>query len=76
MLSAGSSNLLGNVCWPRSPSAVQPGLPRNRHERGARIDFSASTAHSPAFWARLERALPDYARRKRWLAEHGADYDL
>jgi predicted metal-dependent hydrolase len=27
--------------------------------------------HTPAFWARVERALPDFAARKRWLAEHG-----
>ena len=27
--------------------------------------------HTPAFWALVERALPDYERRKRWLAEHG-----
>jgi predicted metal-dependent hydrolase len=28
--------------------------------------------HTPAFWRKVERALPDYARRKTWLAEHGA----
>lgn len=27
--------------------------------------------HTPPFWRRVERAMPDYARRKRWLAEHG-----
>lgn len=27
--------------------------------------------HTPAFWLRVERALPDYAQRKAWLAEHG-----
>lgn len=27
--------------------------------------------HTPAFWQRLERVLPDYERRKQWLAEHG-----
>lgn len=30
--------------------------------------------HTPAFWTRVERALPDYEQRKRWLAEHGAVY--
>lgn len=28
--------------------------------------------HTPAFWRRLEAALPDYLRRKEWLAENGA----
>ena len=27
--------------------------------------------HTPAFWRRLERAMPDYVQRKAWLAEHG-----
>lgn len=26
--------------------------------------------HSPAFWQRVERSMPDYAQRKAWLAEH------
>lgn len=26
--------------------------------------------HTAAFWGRLERALPDFARRKQWLAEN------
>lgn len=28
--------------------------------------------HTPTFWARLERAMPDYDQRKRWLAEKGS----
>lgn len=32
--------------------------------------------HGPAFWRRLERAMPDWEGRRRWLAEHGADYTL
>lgn len=28
--------------------------------------------HSAEFWGRLERAMPDYAVRKEWLAEEGA----
>ena len=24
--------------------------------------------HTPEFWLRLERAMPDYAQRKEWLA--------
>jgi hypothetical protein len=31
--------------------------------------------HTPAFWLRVERALPDYAQRKAWLAEHGIDVE-
>jgi len=27
--------------------------------------------HTPEFWRRLERAMPDYPERKAWLAEHG-----
>jgi hypothetical protein len=29
--------------------------------------------HSPAFWKRVERVLPDFAARKAWLAEQGAE---
>lgn len=31
--------------------------------------------HAPAFWLRVERAMPDYARRKAWLAEHGIEVE-
>ncbi len=31
--------------------------------------------HTPAFWMRVERAMPDYAQRKAWLAEHGIDVE-
>lgn len=27
--------------------------------------------HTPEFWARVERVLPEYAARKQWLATHG-----
>lgn len=27
--------------------------------------------HTPAFWLRVERALPDYVQRKEWLAANG-----
>lgn len=30
--------------------------------------------HPPAFWTRVERALPDFADRKRWLLENAADW--
>ncbi len=31
--------------------------------------------HTPDFWLRLERAMPDYARRRSWLAERGVDVE-
>ncbi|MGD9687310.1 MAG: M48 family metallopeptidase [Desulfobacter sp.] len=27
--------------------------------------------HTSELWQRVERAMPDYERRKNWLAEHG-----
>lgn len=30
--------------------------------------------HGAEFWARLERAMPDYEVRKGWLAERGAEF--
>lgn len=29
--------------------------------------------HTPEFWARVERAMPDFAKRKQWLAEHAGE---
>lgn len=31
--------------------------------------------HTPSFWLRVERAMPDYAQRRTWLAEHGIDVE-
>jgi predicted metal-dependent hydrolase len=31
--------------------------------------------HTPEFWRRVERAMPDYEVRKAWLAEHGMDVE-
>lgn len=31
--------------------------------------------HTPQFWHRLERAMPDYERRKKWLAGHGIEVE-
>ncbi|QRM19007.1 DUF45 domain-containing protein [Dechloromonas sp. TW-R-39-2] len=31
--------------------------------------------HTPSFWLRVERAMPDFAQRKAWLAEHGMDVE-
>jgi predicted metal-dependent hydrolase len=30
--------------------------------------------HGPEFWQRLQRTMPDFADRKRWLAENSARY--
>jgi predicted metal-dependent hydrolase len=30
--------------------------------------------HGAEFWARLERAMPDYVERKQWLAEEGSRF--
>lgn len=32
----------------------------------------AEANHTPEFWLRVGRALPEYDQRKKWLAEHGA----
>lgn len=32
--------------------------------------------HTPEFWRRLERAMPDFPARKRWLAENGVKADV
>lgn len=29
--------------------------------------------HKPAFWERVQQAMPDYEERRSWLALHGAD---
>lgn len=31
--------------------------------------------HTPEFWKKLERAMPDYEQRKEWLAKHGVETD-
>ena len=31
--------------------------------------------HTPGFWLRLERAMPDFEQRKAWLAEHGIEVE-
>lgn len=31
--------------------------------------------HTPAFWLRVERAMPDFAQRRAWLAQHGMDVE-
>ncbi|MEP6878404.1 MAG: SprT family zinc-dependent metalloprotease [Nitrosospira sp.] len=31
--------------------------------------------HTPEFWLRVERVMPDFTQRKVWLAEHGIDVE-
>lgn len=31
--------------------------------------------HTPAFWRRVARAMPDFVQRKVWLAEHGSEVE-
>ena len=31
--------------------------------------------HAPEFWLRVERALPDYGRRKAWLGARGIEVE-
>ena len=38
------------------------------HELCHRLEMN----HSPRFWAEVERVMPDYRERHRWLKEHGA----
>ena len=36
------------------------------HELCHRLEMN----HSPAFWAQVERVLPDYRKSREWLREH------
>ena len=38
------------------------------HELCLRLEMN----HSPRFWAQVERVMPDYKVRKKWLREHGS----
>jgi predicted metal-dependent hydrolase len=31
--------------------------------------------HTPGFWLRVERAMPDYERRKAWLGARGIEVE-
>lgn len=39
------------------------------HELCHRIELN----HSPRFWAQVERILPDYKSRRKWLKDNGGD---
>jgi|GEM_PF-4959802 len=47
-------------------------MPKRRH--GEFFTICRRPNHTPEFWARLERAVPDSGARKRWLAENGGRY--
>ena len=34
------------------------------------------STHTDAFWAEIDKVLPDYRERKQWLRVHGAGMDL
>lgn len=40
------------------------------HELAHRVEMN----HSPAFWAVVEKELPDYRERRGWLKRNGAGY--
>ena len=40
------------------------------HELAHRIEMN----HSPAFWAIVEKQIPDYKERRAWLKQNGAFY--
>ena len=44
------------------------------HGGGAAKVGSRYEAVDRAFWRRVERAMPDFEVRKRWLAEHGREF--
>lgn len=68
----GSCSAKGNLSfnWKliRMPEEIQDYLVV--HELAHRLEMN----HSPAFWAVVERELPDYRARREWLKKNGADY--
>ncbi len=58
-------------------TALSPGFGTNDEDQTVKLATIGDIPnHGPAFWRRLERAMPDYAERKDWLAANGAHYDL
>ena len=47
---------------------------RHRIRHRPRAGPSRRSPPHPAFWTRVERALPDFATRKRWLLENAAEW--
>jgi len=61
-----SGNLSFNCLLMLAPEEVQDYVVV--HELCHRKEMN----HSSAFWAEVERVMPDYRNRKAWLKEHGA----
>lgn len=40
------------------------------HELAHRVELN----HSPAFWAIVEKYIPDYKKRRKWLKDNGGQY--
>lgn len=49
-------------------------LPRHIAEYDELVHLHESH-HTPAFWRRMERAMPDYEQRNAWLARHGIEVE-
>ena len=66
----GSCSSRGNLSFNGLLAAVPPEVCDYVvvHELCHRLQMN----HSPAFWAEVARAMPDYESRRRWLRENGA----
>ena len=70
----------GGVCAGGAPGLC-PSRPGRRRARARSVVAHElvhliEPHHTPQFWARLERALPDFAGRKQWLAEQAGKFTL
>ena len=65
----GSCSSRGNLSFNALLAAVPPEVCDYVvvHELCHRLQMN----HSPAFWAEVARAMPDYESRRRWLSENG-----
>lgn len=62
---------------PRNQAAPHPevsGAPLLCRETVHELAHLHELHHTPAFWSRVERVIPDYERRKTRLAENGMEY--
>jgi hypothetical protein len=53
------------------PLEGDPLAPAHRGLHPGSLVHLIETHHTPAFWQRIERSMPDYALRKEWLAANG-----